>query len=196
VRPAVFFDRDGVVNQLTPDPHSGLPESPLDVSDVVLVPGAGAALAGLQRAGFAVVGISNQPAAAKETVTLATLEAVQERVLSLLDGESFRPDGFYLCFHHPDGTDAKLSGPCDCRKPAPGLLLRAAADLSLDLNSSWMIGDTDDDALAGRSAGCRCVLVENRGSAHKRRGGVEPDERAESLPVAAEAILRASRRTR
>ncbi len=97
------------------------------------------------------------------------------RVLELLAAEGVRFDASRLCLHHPDGVVAELSGPCDCRKPAPGMLLDAARALGLDLGGSWMLGDTDADVAAGRAAGCRTVLIEHPASAHKRGGGASPD---------------------
>jgi D-glycero-D-manno-heptose 1,7-bisphosphate phosphatase len=189
VTAAAFFDRDGVVNELVPDPRSGLPESPLDPAQVSLVPGAAAGLQRLRDAGFLLVGVSNQPAAAKGTVPLDELKRVQARVLELLRAEGVEPDAFRLCFHHPDGTVPGLAGTCDCRKPAPGMLLDAARELKLDLSSSWMIGDTDADIEAGSAAGCRTILVENPASSHKRTGAVRPDLRASDLATAADLLL-------
>lgn len=188
-RPAAFLDRDGVLNALVPDPDSGRPESPLQPEDVRLQPGVADAARALGEAGFALVGVSNQPAAAKGTISLEQLFAVQERVVDLLGGEGIELDGFYLCTHHPEATVAELRGPCDCRKPAPGMLLKAAAELELDLPSSWMIGDTDADIAAGRAAGCRTVLIEHSGSVHKRDGGAGEDLGADDLPAAVVAIL-------
>jgi len=187
-RPAAFLDRDGVLNALVPDPASGRPESPLRPEDVRLLPGAAAAALRLASAGFALVGVSNQPAAAKGTISLGQLAAVQERVLELLAAEGVRFDGFYLCRHHPDAVLAELRGPCDCRKPAPGMLLEAAAELDLDLERSWMIGDTDADVGAARAAGCHAALVENPGSVHKR-GAATADLRAADLTAAVAAIV-------
>lgn len=184
-----FFDRDGVVNELVPDPRSGLPESPLDAARVSLVSGAAAGLQRLRDAGFLLVGVSNQPAAAKGTVPLDALERVQARVLDLLRAEGVEPDAFRICYHHPNGTVPGLAGACDCRKPAPGMLLDAARELNLDLSSSWMIGDTDGDIEAGAAAGCRTVLVENPSSLHKRTGAVRPDLRASDLATAADLLL-------
>jgi D-glycero-D-manno-heptose 1,7-bisphosphate phosphatase len=189
LRPAVFVDRDGVINTLVPDPATGLPESPLAVDQVRLLPGAGAALRRLHEAGFLVVGVSNQPAAAKGKVTLAELEGVQARVLGLLAEEGFVPEAFELCFHHPDGVVPELSGPCDCRKPAPGMLLAAAERLKIDLDHSWLIGDTDTDVEAGAAAGVHTVLVATPGSAHKR-GSSTPDEVVADLAAAVERVLR------
>jgi histidinol-phosphate phosphatase family protein len=136
-----------------------------------------------------VVGISNQPAAAKGTVSLEELDRVQARVLELLSAEGAVPDGFFICFHHPLGVVQELTRDCDCRKPAPGLLLEAASTLGLDLGTSWIVGDTDADVEAGRAAGCRTILVEYPGSAHKRRSEPEPDARVPDLEAASKLIL-------
>jgi D-glycero-D-manno-heptose 1,7-bisphosphate phosphatase len=152
-RPAAFLDRDGVLNELVPDPSSGQPESPLRADDVRLLPGVAAAANELARAGYALVCVSNQPAAAKGKVSVEQLHAVHARVLDLLGRDGVRLDASRLCLHHPDGSISELSGPCDCRKPAPGMLLDAAEALGLDLAASWMLGDTDTDVAAGRAAG-------------------------------------------
>jgi D-glycero-D-manno-heptose 1,7-bisphosphate phosphatase len=186
---AAFVDRDGVVNELVPDRLSGLPESPLRVEDVTLVPGAAAALNRLHAAGWLLIGVSNQPAAAKGTVSVQQLHAVHARVLELLGREGATFDTFRLCLHHPDGVVAELSGPCDCRKPAPGMLLDAGRSLGVDFARSWMIGDTDADVVAGRSAGCQTVLIEHQGSVHKRGGGATPDAVVPDLQAATDIVL-------
>jgi D-glycero-D-manno-heptose 1,7-bisphosphate phosphatase len=187
--PAVFVDRDGVINELMPDPVSGRPESPLRLDDVRLIPGAAAALRDLANAGWRLVGVSNQPSAAKGLLTLDELHAIQSRVLELLGAEGARLDDFRLCLHHPEGVVPELSGECDCRKPAPGMLLAAAEALRLDLRRSWMVGDTDGDVQAGRAAGCRTILVEHPPSAHKRTAALEPDAVVADLAAAAGIIL-------
>ena len=106
---------------------------------------------------------------------LAELHAMQARVLELLAAEGASFDDFRICLHHPEGVVPELTGPCDCRKPAPGMLLDAARELDIDLERSWMIGDTDSDVLAGRAAGCRTVLIEQPHSAHKRTAQPHPD---------------------
>jgi D-glycero-D-manno-heptose 1,7-bisphosphate phosphatase len=189
IRRAVFVDRDGVINDLVRDPLSGRSESPLSVADVSLVDGAANALRRLSSAGWRLVGVSNQPAAAKGIVTIDEQDAIQARVLELLSGFGVRFDDFRLCLHHPDGVVSELTGPCDCRKPAPGMLLAAAASLDLDLAASWMVGDTDTDVLAGQAAGCWTILIENRGSAHKRSGSVAPTAVAADLAAAADRML-------
>ena len=186
----VFVDRDGVINELVVDASSDCPESPLAVADVALVDRAAEALRDLSQAGWRLVGASNQPAAAKGHVTLPELEAVQGRVIELLARDGVRFDDFRLCFHHPAGVVPELTRTCECRKPAPGMLHDAASALGLDLAQSWMIGDTDADVLAGRSAGCRTILVENSYSSHKRSSGAVPDAYAADLAAASALILR------
>ena len=178
---AVFLDRDGVLNEGFPDPDSGLFESPLEVEDVRLLPGVAVALRDLAGACYALVCVSNQPAAAKGKATIDQLLAVHERVIELLALEGVCLDASRLCPHHPEGIVDELSGPCACRKPAPGMLLDAATALDLDLGVSWMLGDTDADMRAGSAAGCRTVLIEYPGSAHKRSGLASPDLRAVDL---------------
>lgn len=191
-RRAVFLDRDGVLNELVPDPTSGLPESPLDPRDVRLVAGAAAAAADLQRAGYAVAVVTNQPAAAKGTVSVEQLHEVHGRVLELLSEEGVELDAWRICLHHPDGVVPELSGACECRKPRPGMLFAVAGELDLDLSGSWMVGDTDADVEAGRAAGCRAILIDHPASAHKRAGAAAPDLRAADLGDASTLLLRAA----
>jgi histidinol-phosphate phosphatase family protein len=181
VRAAAFLDRDGVLNELVPDPVSGLAESPLDVDEVRLVPGAASAAACLAARGYTLVCVSNQPAAAKGIVSVAQLLAVHERLLELLEQEGVRLDATRLCLHHERAVVPELASPCSCRKPAPGMLLDAAVSLGLDLCKSWMVGDTDSDIGAGRAAGCGTVLIRHPGSVHKRLQAIQADLAADSL---------------
>jgi D-glycero-D-manno-heptose 1,7-bisphosphate phosphatase len=177
----VFLDRDGVLNAAVPDPVSGLPESPLHPEQVRLLPDAALAARALADAGYALVCVTNQPAAAKGKVELDELLAVHERALELLRDEGVLLDATRLCPHHPDGSVRSLAWRCPCRKPGTGMLVDAAAQLALDVERSWMIGDTDADIRAGRSAGCRTLLVEYPPSAHKRSDGCAGDARATDL---------------
>ncbi|MFI5009178.1 MAG: HAD-IIIA family hydrolase [Solirubrobacterales bacterium] len=186
----MFLDRDGVLNDLVRDPVSGALESPLRLSDVRLVAGAAGAARQLARAGFALVCVSNQPAAAKGTVSVERLLAIHGRVRDLLAAEGVPLAASRLCLHHPRGVTPGLARVCGCRKPAAGMLLDAAAALELDLRSSWMVGDTDADVRAGRAAGCRTLLIEHPGSAHKRGSGSEPDLTAASLAGGVSELLR------
>jgi D-glycero-D-manno-heptose 1,7-bisphosphate phosphatase len=179
---AVFLDRDGVLDEPVWDEADGSRESPLRPEDVTLIPGAAAAARRLAGAGARLAVVSNQPAAAKGKATEADLRAVHERVAELLAAEAVVVDVWRYCMHAAgDG--------CDCRKPRPGLLLDAAAELGADLSASWMVGDSDADVQAGRAAGCRTILVEHPGSAHRRSSAHEPDLRVRDLAAASEAIL-------
>jgi D-glycero-D-manno-heptose 1,7-bisphosphate phosphatase len=188
-RPAAFLDRDGTLNEAVPDPDSDMPESPLSVDDVRLLPGAAAAAGKLADAGYALVCASNQPAAAKGKVAVDELLGVHERVIGLLAQQGVHIEASLLCLHHPDGVVGGLSRPCACRKPAPGMLVDAAAALELDLESSWMLGDTDTDIAAGHAAGCRAVLIEYPPSAHKRSGTSTQELLATDIGDAAAQLL-------
>jgi D-glycero-D-manno-heptose 1,7-bisphosphate phosphatase len=181
VRPAIFLDRDGVLNELVADPITGAGESPLKLAQVRLIPGAAAAAASLAEAGYLLVCVSNQPAAAKGKVTVAELLLVHARVTELLAAQGVKLAASRLCLHHEQGVVPELSRVCACRKPAPGMLLDVAGSLGVDLASSWMVGDTDADIAAGRAAGCRTVLIAHPGSVHKRLRTVKPDFLADSL---------------
>jgi D-glycero-D-manno-heptose 1,7-bisphosphate phosphatase len=186
---AAFIDRDGTVNELVPDPQTGRPESPLRAADVRLLPGAAQALGELAAAGWLLVGVTNQPAAAKGFVSTEELSAIQARVLELLEAQGVHLDAVRMCLHHPAGIVPGLSGRCDCRKPEPGMLLDAARDLGVDLSRSWMIGDTDADVMAGKAAGCRTVLLTHEPSSHKRSGDAGADIVAPNLRAAAGLLL-------
>jgi len=180
---AVFVDRDGVINEPVWDERTGSFESPYRPAAVTLVAGAAGGLRTLREAGLRLVLVSNQPSAAKGQTTLEALTAVHERVVAELRSAGVELDGAYYCFHHPDFT-----GPCRCRKPEPGLLLDAAAELDLDLAASWMVGDADTDVQAAHAAGAKAVLVEHPRTAHRRRGAAAPEHTARDLAAAASWI--------
>lgn len=187
-RAAVFLDRDGVIVEPVPDALLGTYESPYHPDDVTLVPGAAEAIAALRAAGFILVGVSNQPAAAKGNVTIDELRAVHNRTAELLTSDGASLDDWRYCFHHPDGVVAELARPCPCRKPAPGMLLDAAGAHAIDLAASWMVGDSDSDVAAGRAAGTRTVLVEHPRSAHRRRASATATLTTPDLITATSAI--------
>jgi len=190
---AVFLDRDGVINELVLNPVTGNHESPYRPEDVALVPGAVEALRLLRSLRVPLAVVSNQPSASKGTAALEALWAVHEAVVDRLAEAGIALDEFRYCFHHPEGTDPVLGVRCDCRKPAPGLVLQAAEALGLDaaaLGRSWLIGDSDVDVEAGRRARCRTVLVEDPRSAH-RRHGAGADARAADVLDAARVVAAA-----
>ena len=186
---AVFLDRDGVINDPVFDKVDQRSESPHRPDDVALAGGAIDGIRALRDAGFVLVVISNQPSAAKGKVTLDDLRAVHDRVVALLAAEGLELDDWRYCFHHPDGVVPELAGRCDCRKPAPAMLLEAARAHSVDVAASWTIGDSDADLEAGRAAGTRTILVEHPASAHRRTADAPSDARVRNLAQAAAFLL-------
>jgi D-glycero-D-manno-heptose 1,7-bisphosphate phosphatase len=140
--------------------------------DVRLIDGAASGAKRLADAGFSLVITSNQSGIARGMMSEAEADAVDARVLALLREHDVAISGVYRCPHLPGGQVAAYAVDCDCRKPKPGLLLRAAADLHLDLGRSWSVGDSERDVQAGLAAGCRVVLLSE--------GAVRRD----SIPVA------------
>jgi len=188
-RRAVFLDRDGVLNDPALDPVDGRLESPLRAEDVVLAEGAIEGCRMLHDAGFLLLVASNQPAAAKAKATREQLHEVHDRVVCLLAAGGVTIDDWRYCLHHPQATVPELRGdPCGCRKPAPGMLLELAQVHAVDLQASWMVGDSDADIGAGIAAGCRTALVQHPGSAHRRTGRLTPAALAPNLSPAAALI--------
>jgi D-glycero-D-manno-heptose 1,7-bisphosphate phosphatase len=188
-RPVVFLDRDGVLNEFVVDPLSGARESPLAAQDVRLIPDAAASAARLVRAGFALVCVTNQPAAARGKASIERLLEVHRQVERLLAQAGVTLSTSRLCWHHPEGVIPALALACDCRKPAPGMLLDAACAVDADLDASWMVGDTDVDVQAGRAAGCRTLLIECQDTADRRTGAVHADLCAGDLAEGAQRML-------
>jgi D-glycero-D-manno-heptose 1,7-bisphosphate phosphatase len=161
---AILLDRDGIINEMVYYPDHGLVDSPFVPSQYVLVDGIGKVLQGLKAGGFKLIVVSNQPGIAKRRFTMGTFRRVQAKMRRLLAAEGVELDAEYYCFHHPMGRVAKYRVDCDCRKPKPGMLLRAAKEHAISLRDSVMVGDGLSDVLAGKSAGCTTVLVANMNS--------------------------------
>ena len=156
---AVFLDRDGVINELVYYEEQGIIDSPFTVEQLKLFPWAGEAINNLHRAGYIIVIVSNQPGIAKGRFSSDTFQGIRERARGELAKQGAFVDAEYYCFHHPDAVVEGLRANCECRKPKPGLLFQAARDLDIDLSQSWMIGDGLTDVKAGRSAGCKTILL-------------------------------------
>lgn len=190
---AVFFDRDGVIVELVWDATDGSFEGPSTKDDVRLVPAAADAIRRIRSLDYRTVVVSNQPGAAKGKAVHADLVEAHERVVRLLAEHGVVIDDYRYCLHHPDAIDPVLALECECRKPKPGMLLQAAADLHIDLSRSWMIGDSDSDAEAGRLAGCGTILVENPRSAHRRHPNGAADHRVRDIAQAADLLVSGTR---
>jgi histidinol-phosphate phosphatase family protein len=148
---AVFLDKDGTV--LEDVPYN------VDPGRMQLASEAGTGLRLLHEAGYRLVVISNQSGVARGLFRAESLGSVEVRLSELFEAAGARLDAFYYCPHHPEGVVPRYSVECSCRKPAPGLLLRAAQEHRIDLVRSWMIGDKPADAEAGACAGCRVVTI-------------------------------------
>lgn len=144
-RPAVFLDRDGVVNRVVM--RDGAPASPRALAELELEPTAARGVGALRDAGFLVFVVTNQPDLARGLLAPSVHEAIVERVAGAV-----APDDLMVCPH--DDRDG-----CDCRKPRPGMLLRLAERWGVGLAASYMVGDGWRDVEAGRAAGCRAILI-------------------------------------
>lgn len=190
--PAVFLDRDGVLNELVWFEDAGIVDAPFHEDQFRLIPGAADAVRRLNRAGLPVVVISNQPCVAKGHCSAARLERITAVMHRALGEQGAHLDAVYYCLHHPEARDGALRVDCDCRKPKPGLLLRAAAERGLDLRRSLFVGDSITDVQAGRAAGCATVLLGRTRCdlcRHLERHGVRPDWRSASLAEAVRTLV-------
>lgn len=151
LRRAAFLDRDGTINVEVD--YLSAPEQ------LELIPGAAHAIGRLNDAGWFVVVITNQSGVARGKLTEQTLADIHARLDAMLAEHGAHIDAYYHCPHHPEHGEAPYRASCDCRKPAPGMLLRAAREHDLDLTRSWTVGDSLRDLDAGAAAGTRGILV-------------------------------------
>lgn len=181
VKPAVFIDKDGTLIDDVP--------FNVDPERMRLADGAGTALRRLQSLGFVLVVVTNQSGIARGLFDASAMGVVRDRLAALLAAQGVTLDAFLYCPHWPHGRVACLAYACDCRKPQPGMLLRAAQQMELGLDASWMIGDILDDVEAGRRAGCRTILIDNGNETEWRIDALRrPHRLARDLAHAAEVI--------
>jgi len=159
MKKAVFLDRDGVINELIYYPEHGIVDSPFSPNQFILLPKVAKTIVKFHELGFKVVVVSNQPSVAKGYLSKETFTKIRGKMNSELAKQEAFLDGEYYCFHHPEAKVKRLKANCKCRKPEPGLLIKAAKELDIDLSLSWMIGDGLTDIIAGKSAGCRTILL-------------------------------------
>lgn len=149
---AVFLDRDGTL--VEPRHYPSRPD------DLVLYDGIADELRRLRAHGFQLVIITNQSGIARGYFSEADLARMHDHLCAELQRRQVAVDAIYFCPHHVEGVISELAIECDCRKPRPGMLLRAAEELDIDLSRSWFAGDILDDVEAGNRAGCRTILVD------------------------------------
>lgn len=152
---AIFVDRDGTINK-----YVGFLR---DAEQFELLEGVSEAIKTINQSGYLAVVVTNQPVIARGEVTYDGLQEIHNKMETLLGKDGAYLDGIYFCPHHPDsgyeGEIKELKFDCECRKPKPGMLLKAAQDLNIDLEQSWMIGDGMNDIQAGKNAGCKTALI-------------------------------------
>lgn len=185
-RPTVFFDRDGTLCH-----EVGYVNHP---ERLQLIPGAASTLRGLSAEGWATVVVTNQAGVARDYFPWHVVEQTHRRLRALLAEEGAEVDGIFACPHHPDVGAAGFRKDCDCRKPRPGMLLRAAEELDLDLSRSYIVGDSFRDVGAGRNAGLAGTVLVRTGYGRGElmwkgpHAGVWPDHVADDVVGAVEWI--------
>lgn len=156
---AIFLDRDGTINR-----YVGFLRN---IDDFELLPGVAQAIRCINKSDYLAIVVTNQPVIARGEVTPPQLREIHDKMETLLGQEGAYIDAIYVCPHHPDkgfaGEIEALKIDCTCRKPKPGMLFQAAEDYNLDLHHCWMIGDSENDMLAGQAAGCRTMRIGNDG---------------------------------
>ena len=168
--PAVFLDRDGVLNRNVFNPATRAWEAPHHPDDFVLTPGALPALARLAAGGFRLFVVSNQPDYALGKASLEAIAAIHHRLAAQLTAAHVEVDAFYYCYHHPRGIVPGYSGDCACRKPSPYFLFQAHDSYGIELAASWMVGDRASDIACGRAAGVRTIRIAPAIRRQLRRG--------------------------
>jgi len=180
---AVFLDRDGT---LIEDMGYGA-----DVTRLRFLPGALEAVQRLNRAGYAVVIVTNQSGVARGLFSEDELEEFNRKLILLAREHGARINGIYYCPHHPEGKVPIYTVDCRCRKPKPGLLLRAAEALGINLRASFAIGNMPRDVEAGRRAGCRTIFIESGAAPETQARAIASDFTTDSLSAAVDIILEA-----
>ncbi|ALA58758.1 D-glycero-alpha-D-manno-heptose-1,7-bisphosphate 7-phosphatase [Nitrospira moscoviensis] len=183
-RPAVFLDKDGTLIENVPVVG--------DTVTVHVLPGVVDGLRLLHQAGYLLVVVTNQGGVAQGLFTEEYVKHMEQGLRLALSARQIPLAGFYYCPHHPEGIVPSYAVQCLCRKPKPGLLLRAASDLGIDLDRSWMIGDILHDVEAGRWAGCRTVLLDHGNETEWEMNETRwPDYLADGMVHAAALIVNA-----
>jgi len=152
MKKAVFIDKDGTL--IRDVPYN------TDPARVVFNPGVPEALHRLKASGYQLVVVSNQSGIAMGYFKIGDLDRVTDKIHRDLKARGVEIDAFYFCPHHPEAKVIRYKKVCQCRKPGPGMLQRAARELGIDLTQSWMIGDILNDVEAGNRAGCQTILLD------------------------------------
>lgn len=183
-RRAAFLDRDGVIN---------IDSAYLSRwEDFRFVPGSVEAMRRLQQAGYALVVVTNQSGIARGYYSEEDYQLLTRHMRAALQAQGVTLAGVYHCPHHPAGKIPELAVDCDCRKPAPGMILRAAQELQLDLSHSFLVGDKDSDLQAARAAGVGHAYLVRSGHPLIGESQQQADQTFDDLRACAEFLLRNS----
>jgi D,D-heptose 1,7-bisphosphate phosphatase len=177
---AVFLDRDGTINV---DAHRLS-----DVTKLRLIPRAASAIKELNNLGYLAIIITNQAVIAKGMLTIQGLDEIHAVLIRRLGKQGAKIDAIYYCPHHPEGTVKEHSFVCKCRKPNPGMILKAVKKFNIDVRRSFMIGDTTGDILAGKRARLKTILVKTGYGGNDGKHNVVPDMVARNLKEAVKII--------
>lgn len=182
---AVFLDRDGTINKEV--------DVLRRVSQVKLLPGAAKAIKAINKLGFLVIVVTNQPVVARGWLTEKDVEKIHDVLVKRLAKQGARIDAIYYCPHHPDANLKKYRKNCSCRKPKPGMILKAMKKFGISRKGSFMVGDHVWDIMAGKAAGLKTILVKSsKRSADSRFAHVKADFRTKDLRGAVSIIRRYS----
>ncbi|MDO8486251.1 MAG: HAD family hydrolase [Candidatus Staskawiczbacteria bacterium] len=187
-RKAVFIDRDGVIIALNPkdEAHGFI----LRKDEISILPSVKEALRKLKEKGYLLIVVTNQPAVARGLIEEKGIEELHEFINEQLNRII---DAFYFCPHHPQmysdvpSHAKKYRIACDCRKPSPGMILKAVKDFDIDLDKSWVIGDMASDVAMGKAAGCKTIMIKSAAneriivSSHEFDPSAKPDFYANNL---------------
>ncbi len=183
---AVFLDRDGVINEEV--------DYLRRIEDIVILEKVPESLKLLKEKNFLLIAITNQPVIARGWATEDEIERIHDEMNKIIIRKGGSPiDKFYFCPHHPNADILKYRKECDCRKPSPGLILKAGKEWKINLKESYMIGDRISDIVTGKKAGCKTILIESAISHIKIQGSdydtnSEPDLKVKNLYEASKLI--------
>jgi len=186
--PAVFLDRDGVINRLVLNPATGEYESPHHAEDLELFPWTIEALRILQQIGYRLFLISNQPSYAKGKTSIENILAVHDKMHRIFGHNGIVFTDYFYCYHHPNGVVPELTIKCNCRKPGRYFLEQAHRNYCFAAPDSWLIGDQVSDIVCGQSFGLKTILINDIHSKHKRAQS-NPDYFADDLLGAVRIII-------
>lgn len=160
---AIFLDRDGTINK-----YVGFLTN---IDDFQLIDGAAEAIQLINESGFLAIVVTNQPVIARGEVSIEELQEIHNKMETLLGQKGAYVNDVFFCPHHPDkgfvGERPEYKKGCNCRKPKPGMLVAAAEKYNIDLSMSWMIGDSENDIIAGKAAGCKTILIDTQMSLYQ-----------------------------